>query len=117
MNIILNVVLVVIELWSFRLVWHRKWQNLIFYTQISNLLTAVSSTVFLISCAVGGAGVVTALRYTSVSMMVMTALVTACILVPMGGDPKVLLWGGNGLYHHVLCPGLTTVSYIFVFCQ
>ncbi len=114
-SLVLNAVLVAMELWSFRLVRHRKWKNLVFYTQISNLITFLSSAAFLIAGAAGMAGnaPVTALRYLSVCMMVMTALVTACILVPMGGDPKVLLWSGNGLYHHVLCPVITTISYVF----
>ena len=46
-------------------------------------------------------------------MLVMTFFVTACVLIPMGGDPKKLLWSGSGLFHHVLCPLLSTVSYIF----
>ena len=46
-------------------------------------------------------------------MLVMTFLVTTCVLIPMGGDPKKLLWSGNGLYHHVLCPIISTASYVF----
>ena len=46
-------------------------------------------------------------------MLVMTFFVTTCVLIPMGGDPKKLLWSGNGLYHHVLCPILSTISYLF----
>ena len=46
-------------------------------------------------------------------MLVMTFFVTTCVLIPMGGDPKKLLWSGNGLYHHVLCPILSTISYVF----
>ena len=108
MSIALNAVLAALELWAFRLVRKRKWKNLIFYTQISNLLTFISSLALL------AAGDQAAwLRYLSVCMMVMTALVTACILVPMGGDPKTLLWSGNGLFHHVICPVITTVSYVF----
>lgn len=115
MAIVLNAAVLVLELWAVRLVWNRKWKNLMFYTQISNLLTFLSSAAFLIAGAAGMAGeqAVTAMRYASVCMMVMTALVTAAVLVPMGGDPKVLLWGGNGIFHHVLCPAITTVSYVF----
>lgn len=45
-------------------------------------------------------------------MLVMTFVVTTCVLIPMGGDPKKLLWSGNGLHHHVLCPVISTASYI-----
>ena len=30
----------------------------------------------------------------------------------MGGNPRKLLWSGNGLYHHVLCPVISTANYI-----
>ncbi|MBR3236906.1 MAG: hypothetical protein IKF99_00555 [Oscillospiraceae bacterium] len=45
-------------------------------------------------------------------MLVMTFLVTTCVLIPMGGDAKTLLWSGNGIYHHVLCPVISTASYV-----
>ncbi len=108
MSIFLNIAVILLELWASRMIWNRKWMNFVFYTQLSNFLTLLSSTAYLIA-----GGDAAWFRYLSVCMMVMTALVTAFILVPMGGDPKQLLWGGNGLYHHVLCPVITTVSYLF----
>lgn len=42
----------------------------------------------------------------------MTFLVTTCVLIPMGGNLRKLLWSGNGLYHHILCPVISTASYI-----
>jgi hypothetical protein len=78
----------------------RKWMILIFYTQLSNLVTTVSALLLLI---IGQPYFVTVLRYLSTCMLVMTFLVTACVLIPMGGNPKKLLWSGNGLYHH--CSG------------
>ena len=89
----------------------RKWMVLIFYTQLSNLVTTASALLLLI---IGQPYFVTVLRYLSTCMLVMTFLVTTCVLIPMGGDPKKLLWSGNGLYHHVLCPVLSTLSYILV---
>ena len=88
----------------------RKWKILVFYTQLSNLAATVSALLLVI---LGQPTWVTALRYLSTCMLVMTFLVTTCVLIPMGGDPKRLLWSGNGLYHHILCPILSTVSYIF----
>jgi len=86
----------------------RKWRALVFYTQLSNMLTVMASLLLMLF---GQPAWVTAMRYLSVCMMVMTFFVTACVLVPMGGDPRKLLGSGSGLYHHVLCPVLTTVSY------
>ena len=88
----------------------RKWRILIFYTQLSNLVTTVSALLLVV---LGQSVWVTTLRYLSTCMLVMTFFVTTCVLIPMGGDPKKLLWSGNGLYHHVLCPILSTISYVF----
>lgn len=87
----------------------RKWMILIFYTQLSNLVTALSSVMYILFPATSA---VTTLRYLSTCMLVMTFIVTTCVLIPMGGDPKKLLWSGNGIYHHVLCPVVSTMSYI-----
>ena len=87
------------------------WYLAVFYTQISNLLGTLSSALLVLF---GQPEWVTCLRYLSVCMLVMTFFVTACILVPMGGNAKVLLWSGSGLYHHVLCPLLSTLSYLFL---
>ena len=87
----------------------RKWKVLVFYTQLSNLVTAVSAALLLL---LGQPMWITVLRYLSSCMLVMTFLVTTCVLIPMGGNPKTLLWSGNGLYHHVLCPVISTLSYI-----
>ena len=89
----------------------RKWMVLIFYTQLSNLLTAASALLLLIF---GQPYAVTVLRFVSTCMLVMTFYVTTCVLIPMGGNPNTLLWSGNGLYHHVLCPVISTASYILV---
>ena len=89
----------------------RKWKALVFYTQLSNLVTAVFA---LLLALLGQPPWVTVLRYLRSCMLVMTFFVTTCVLIPMGGDPQKLLWSGNGLYHHVLCPVLSTASYLFV---
>ena len=88
----------------------RKWKILVFYTQLSNLAATVSALLLVLF---GQPMWVTVLRYLSTCMLVMTFFVTTCVLIPMGGDPKKLLWSGNGLYHHVLCPLISTVSYVF----
>ena len=85
----------------------RGWKIFAFYTQLSNLMTAFSSVMLLLFRQ---GTWLTCLRYLSVCMMVMTFFVTACVLIPMGGDPKKLLWSGSGVYHHVLCPLLTALS-------
>ena len=87
----------------------RKWMALAFYTQLSNLTAAASALLLVIF---GSKGLIIPLRYLSTCMLVMTVFVTTCVLIPMGGDPKKLLFSGNGLYHHLLCPVVSTVSYL-----
>ena len=88
-----------------------RWKIFIFYTQLSNLVTAASAFCLVVF---GQLNWITMLRYLSTCMLVMTFLVTTCVLVPMGGDPKILLWSGSGLYHHVLCPVISAISYIVI---
>ena len=87
----------------------RKWRALVFYTQLSNVVTTVSALLLVLF---GQPLWVTVLRYVGTCLLVMTFFVTTCVLIPMGGDPKHLLTG-NGLFLHVLCPAVSAVSYIF----
>lgn len=81
-----------------------------FYTQLSNAAAFVSSILFILTRA---SGIAVYLRYLSTCMLLMTALVTLFILVPMGGGLKKLMLSGNGLYHHTLCPLICFISYFF----
>lgn len=109
---VLNLILIALEIRGLSLsnISKRKWLIFAFYTQLSNMLATLSSVLLVI---VGQPAWITTLRYLCVCMLVMTAMVTIFVLVPMGGDPHWLLWSGNGLYHHVLCPALATISYVF----
>ena len=46
-------------------------------------------------------------------MLAMTFFVTACILVPASGKVKDLLFKGNSLFHHLLIPVISVISYLF----
>ncbi len=81
----------------------------VFYTQISNILAALSCILYLVT---GGAAWTACPRYTATSMLMMTCAVTVLVLWPMGGDPKFLLLSRHGLPHHLLCPFLSAVSYV-----
>ena len=73
----------------------RKWRILIFYTQLSNLVTTVSALLLVV---LGQSVWVTTLRYLSTCMLVMTFFVTTCELIPMGGD-RVCFTPGQGEEH------------------
>lgn len=109
---ILNLAVAILELIAFaRVRKNRKLkESLIFYTQISNLLTLISSVLVVIF---GQRHFIEVFRFLSVSMLVMTFFVTACILVPLSGKGRELLFSGSGLFHHLIIPILSTISYLF----
>ncbi len=110
---ILNLIIIVLEIVGLRRALKDRSvkQLFLYYTQLSNLLTLVASLLLVIF---GIKGWVEVLRYLSVSMLVMTFFVTAFILVPMSRKPKELLFSGNGLFHHLIIPVLSTISYMFL---
>jgi len=70
---LLNIVVLLLEARGLYLsISERKWKILIFYTQLSNLVTALSAVSLLIAPS---APAVIALRYLSTCMLVMTFLV------------------------------------------
>lgn len=110
MSFVINIAVIILEIIGLRIsITERKWKIFAYYTQISNIITLVSSVFFVVSQS----SVVTiTLRYLSSCMLTMTFLITLFVLVPMGGGFRKLMLSGNGLYHHTLCPMLSVTSYI-----
>lgn len=110
---VFNLLIVILEIIAFTksIKWHGLRKNFIFYTQISNCLTFIASLLLVIF---GTKSTIEILRYVSVCMLVMTFFVTACILVPMSGKPRELLFSGSGLFHHLLIPIISTLTYMFL---
>lgn len=108
MAIAANILVVAFEIVGLRIaIADRGVRILAYYTQISNIVALVSSLAFLV---LGSAAA--PLRYLSSCMLVMTFLITVCVLIPMGGDFKKLMLLDNGLYHHTLCPIVSVASYV-----
>ena len=84
-------------------------EMLIFYTQLSNLVTLISSVCLIFS---RGSAVTVTLRYLSTVMLAMTVLITLFVLVPMGMGFVNMMLSGMGLFHHTLCPLISITSYI-----
>lgn len=109
MGTIANTLIVIMEIIALRISFKRiRWEMFIYYTELSNIITLISSVAYLVT-----GGNAPALRYLSAVELTMTFLITLFVLVPMGGDVKILMLSGNGLYHHTLVPILSFVSYIF----
>lgn len=88
----------------------RKWDTFMYYTQLSNMMCAVSSLALVVFGQKEAVGV---LRYVSVCMLTMTVFVTCFVLIPLGGSAKDLLFSRGGFPVHVLCPVLSVSSYLF----
>lgn len=101
-----NIIIVILEIIGLRIsISRRKWKVFAYYTQLSNMVTCAGSLFYVVM------GESIWLRYLSTCMLLMTLIITTCILIPLGGDAKGLMIQGNGLYHHTLCPLLSTISY------
>ncbi|MBR2560545.1 MAG: hypothetical protein IKE31_00185 [Eubacterium sp.] len=111
MSFAANTAIIVLEILGISKGWKgRSWKYFAFYTILSNMMALAASIVYLLA---GGQGAVPCLRYLATCMLTMTFFVTACILVPGGGGFKQLMLTGNGLYHHLIVPVLSVISYAF----
>lgn len=108
---LLNLVIVILEFIAFSKARKRTGfkKSLIYYTQLSNAATLISSLLLVI---LGQKHFVEVLRFLSNAMLVMTFFVTVCILVPMSGRIKELLFSGSGLFHHLIIPVLSVLSFL-----
>lgn len=110
MAICANLLLLLLEYAGLRIsISERKWKVFAYYTQISNMLTVLGSLGFVL---LGQRPAVTALRFTSASMLTMTCLISIFAPASMGGGFQKMMLSGNGLYHHTLCPALSVASYL-----
>jgi len=89
---------------------YRKYsvQCFFFYTVLSNCIGLIAAVILLLN--IEGYEVI---RFMATVMLCFTFLVTAFVLVPLGGDFKELMFGNSGLFHHTLVPILSLVSYLF----
>lgn len=105
-------VIIACELWGLTEKGFRSIRRtLIFYTQLSNMTALLSAVLLLVT---GGGAFAAGLRYLAVCMLIMTFLVTVCVLVPAVKDVHMLLLSRTGFFLHVVCPLLNTVSYILL---
>lgn len=110
---VLNLIIVIFEIIAFAICIKQRGikKNFIYYTQISNVITLISSLLFVL---LGGRTFVEVTRFLSVCMLIMTFLVTVLFLVPVTKDAKGLLFTGSGLFHHLIIPVMSTLSYMFL---
>lgn len=106
--LVANIILIILEIIGISRSRSRGIILLIFYTQLSNIVTLISSVAYLIS---SGSPVTIELRYLSTVMLAMTVLITLFVLIPAGMGFVDMMLSGNGLFHHTLCPAISITSY------
>ncbi|MDK2867427.1 MAG: hypothetical protein PWP51_2191 [Clostridiales bacterium] len=112
--IVLNVLVIILEILGFsHSISDRGAGIFAYYTQISNLITLLSCILFVLVSHKNEESKNRVLRYLSSCLLTMTALMTTFVLIPLGGSVHGLLFSGNGLYHHLLCPIVSVTSYVF----
>ncbi len=115
-----NASLIVLELIGSSISFQRGgFGNLRWYTVLSNVFALVSSVVWLISYIRRGGKVgfiAGMMRYLASCCLAVTFLTVIFVLVPMAmpsGTAANVLYKGPQIYHHILCPILSCVSFIF----
>lgn len=105
----LLILIILCEIWGLSAFGIKKFhKTLIFYTQLSNLAALLSACLLLTA---GGQAWITAFRYLSVCMLIMTFIVTVFVLLPLSHDAQTLLWSRAGFFLHVAGPFLNLLSY------
>ncbi len=111
MALIINVLIIILECIGLGIsIKGRGWKIIAYYTQLSNIVTLISSLILVI---IGTSSFSAGLRYLSSCMLTMTFLVTVFVLIPMGSSFKKLMLQSSGLYHHTLCPLISVSCYVF----
>ncbi|MBO7401691.1 MAG: hypothetical protein J6U10_01720, partial [Lachnospiraceae bacterium] len=107
---ILNLLILIFELVAFIKVRKKGTKTIANYSVAANLFAVPVSLLLVI---LGQKGFVQVLRLTSASLLAMTLFVTVCILVPVAGGVRERLVSGGALFHNVLIPVVSTLSYLF----
>lgn len=92
--------------------------SLIYYTVLSNILALVSCVLYACFLLKGGepGGAALRLRYCATVCLSVTFFVVVAVFVPMAlpyGTVADILYKGPQIYHHLLCPILSFISFCF----
>lgn len=94
--------------------------NFKWYTVQSNVFALASSVAFLVSYLKHGGKIgyiAGMMRYIASCCLAVTFLTVIFVLAPMAaktGEAAEVLWKGPQKFHHIICPLLTAVSFVFL---
>lgn len=119
--IITNLIIVIIELIAFIICYQKDGISCFqYYTQDSNLFLMVVSLIYLIYEIISTDTKediphwISILKYSATTCVTTTFLVVATVLAPVMGGYKAMMIDGTMLYHHLICPVLAFISFIFL---
>ncbi len=116
-SIIINIIIVIVELLALKISYGYDNRVMIeFYTIDSNILALISSILYLIYAFRGEkvSFVSRILKYVSTVCLLITFIVVIFILLPMVNfNFRYILLDGAMFYHHVLCPILSFITFIW----
>ena len=113
---VLNALIIMMELFGLTLtIINQKSLCLQYYTIDSNILALISSVLVLINYKKKKIPkYVNILKYTSTVLLLITFLVVIFVLAPVENNYQQWLLEGEMLFHHLLCPILAFISFVFV---
>lgn len=113
---VLNAVIIMMELFGLTLsIIHQKGLCLQYYTIDSNILALISSILVLMNYKKKKIPkYVNILKYISAVVLLITFLVVIFVLAPVENNYQQWLLEGEMLFHHLLCPILAFISFVFV---
>ena len=97
--------------------------NFIYFTVLSNVITMIVSAIYLIVCFVNGIYTENLpkwlrwIRYMATNCLALTFIIVITVLIPMGAKDGLiddLLIRGPQLFHHILCPIISFLSFCIV---
>lgn len=107
---IIPILLIVLEIIGTSMSLSHGWSSLIYYTVDSNILNLISCICFVFF---GEKQWTKNLRYVATCCLTLTFLIVVFVLCPIEHS-LFLLYQGEQLYHHLLCPILSFVSFCFI---
>ena len=120
MSLTINIAVIILEIIGLRIsISERKWKIFAYYTQISNVIAVISSAMYIAFRNSRNArlrAVVRGMRYLAACALTMTFIVVMCIFIPFGDTPVMIermLLHVNGFLHHLVCPVISVVSYVW----
>ena len=115
--LISNIAIILMELLAFIISYKDNgFKCFEYFTQDSNLFLMFTSLLYVITLIINNKKIphfISVLKYASTTSVVITFLTVITVLAPVMGGYKAMLLEGTMLVHHLVCPILAFITFIF----